>query len=163
MGSGAPQSRFTFKSLSGPAEARIASRCRSWTIRPQKRRKVRGSRTRGFTLINTPLAVCTYSACGIISGSEHSSAVMRHADSAHASHGKRTLTCPALFSGLSSMASKACTPRRACSSGQASNDMEAALTQDDIPTFRHLMADVWPVLRGVLAVPPQEAGVVINI
>ena len=37
------------------------------------------------------------------------------------------------------------------------------LAHDEVAAFRHLMADVWPVLRGVLAVPPQEAGVVIDV
>ena len=69
----------TRKSFSGPLAPRMASLCKSCTIRPLKRLKVRGMRTCGLTSIRTPFAVWMY-----------------------------TWSRPALFSGESSKVSKHC-------------------------------------------------------
>lgn len=48
---------MTLRSFSCELVDRIDSVCRSWTMRPAKRLKVRGMRTVGLTSMRTPLAV----------------------------------------------------------------------------------------------------------
>ena len=54
--------QLTRSSLSGPLVARMLSFCSSCAMRPQKRLKVRGSRTLGFTEMSWFLAVRMYTA-----------------------------------------------------------------------------------------------------
>lgn len=51
---------ITFSSFSWELVERMESRCRSCTIRPANRLKVRGMRTVGLTSMRTPLAVWMY-------------------------------------------------------------------------------------------------------